>query len=46
MQFTLTLDDRICDGFYYAGVFKLIQKIFKNPWMLDSPPEEVVEDIR
>jgi hypothetical protein len=46
IQFTLTLDDRICDGHYYSGVFKLLHKILKNPEMLDTPPETVVEDIR
>jgi hypothetical protein len=45
VHYTLTLDDRICDGFYYSGVLKLLHKIFRNPEMLDSPPEEIVEDI-
>lgn len=46
VHYTLTMDDRICDGFYYAGVLKIINKIFKNPQALETPPETVVEDIR
>ncbi len=45
VSYTLTMDDRICDGFYYAGVLKSIQKIFRNPRILDTPPETVVQDI-
>ena len=39
------LDERICDGFYYASAFKLIKKMVENPELLEIPPETVVEDI-
>lgn len=40
-----TLDERICDGFYYASVLKYLKRIFNDPQRLDTPPETVVEDI-
>ena len=40
-----TLDERICDGFYYASVLKYLKRIFNDPSRLDNPPETVVEDI-
>ena len=40
-----TLDERICDGYYYAAVLKHLKRIFNDPYRLDNPPETVVEDI-
>ena len=40
-----TLDERICDGFYYASILKYLKRIFNDPRRLDNPPETVVEDI-
>ncbi len=40
-----TLDERICDGFYYAAVLKYLKRIFNDPQRLDNPLETVVEDI-
>ena len=40
-----TLDERICDGFYYASVLKYLKRIFNDPYRLDNPPETVVEYI-
>ena len=39
------LDERICDGFYYATFFKYYRRLLRNPDVLDNPPEEVVKDI-
>ena len=39
------LDERICDGFYYATFFKYYKRLLRNPEVLDLPPEEVVPDI-
>ena len=39
------LDERICDGYYYATFFKHYRRILRNPEILDLPPEEVVQDI-
>ena len=38
-------DERICDGFYYASAFRMLQRLIRNPYKLDTPPEEIVEDI-
>ncbi len=45
MDFTFVLDERICDGYYYASALRLLKNIIKNPWQLDNPPETVIEDI-
>jgi len=39
------LDERICDGYYYATFFKYYRRLLRNPEVLDNPPEEVVQDI-
>ena len=39
------LDERICDGFYYATFFKHYKRLLAHPELLDNPPEEVVQDI-
>ena len=38
-------DERICDGYYYASAFKLIKRYVENPELLETKPEEVIEDI-
>ena len=45
LDFTFVLDERICDGYYYASSLRLLKNIIKNPWQLDNPPETVMEDI-
>ena len=39
------LDERICDGYYYATFFKYYKRLLAHPEVLDNPPEEVVQDI-
>ena len=39
------LDERICDGYYYATFFKHYRRLLAHPEVLDNPPEEVVADI-
>lgn len=41
----VVLDERICDGFYYASSFKLIKHYVENPMELETPPEEVICDV-
>lgn len=43
---TYNLDERICDGFYYASALKYMRSLFRKPDALDTPPEEVIKDIR
>ncbi len=38
-------DERICDGFYYASAFKMLQRLIRSPEKLDTPPEEIIEDV-
>ncbi len=39
------LDERICDGYYYATFFKYYRRLLAHPELLDQPPEEVAQDI-
>ncbi len=41
---TFVLDERICDGYYYASALRMMKNIIKNPWQLDEIPT-VVPDI-
>lgn len=45
LDFTVSTDERICDGFYFASALKYFQSVIDNPMQLDNPPEKVVEDI-
>jgi len=45
VDFSFTLDERICDGYYYASALKYMKALLKNPWRLDEP-SEVVPDIK
>ena len=38
------LDERICDGFYYASSMRMFNKILLNPSVLLTPPESVAVD--
>ncbi len=38
-------DERICDGQYYAAALHEIRKYLKNPKLLLTRPEKVIEDI-
>ena len=39
------LDERICDGFYYASVIKYFIRVLSHPNVLDTPPETIENDI-
>lgn len=43
-EFTVSTDERICDGFYYAAAFHDLRNILLNPEVLDERPE-VIEDV-
>ena len=45
VDYTFNTDERICDGFYYASVFKYFKKLLLHPEGLEVPPEEVARDI-
>ena len=39
------MDERICDGYYYASCFKKLKRFLLHPELLDVSPEKVVEDL-
>lgn len=45
MDLRFNLDERICDGFYYASVIKYFLRLLSHPQVLDEPPTEVGKDI-
>ncbi len=45
LDFTFVLDERICDGYYYASSLRMLKMIVRNPWQLDERPAEVIPDI-
>ena len=45
LDLTFNLDERICDGFYYASVIKYFLRLLSHPEVLDNPPETVESDI-
>lgn len=45
IDYTFTLDERICDGFYYASSIKLMKHLLKDPFQMDIPIESVIRDI-
>lgn len=38
-------DERICDGYYFASSLRMLKSILRNPWVLDTPPEQVICDV-
>ncbi|MBE6541077.1 MAG: hypothetical protein E7672_01355 [Ruminococcaceae bacterium] len=44
IDFKFVLDERICDGYYYASSLRMLKNILKNPQQLDERPT-VVPDI-
>lgn len=42
---TFVLDERICDGYYFASAYKFMKRLYKNPSQLEVPPEKVIPDI-
>ena len=37
IDFTAVIDERICDGYYYATAFKYLKYYLNNPWLLETP---------
>jgi pyruvate/2-oxoglutarate dehydrogenase complex dihydrolipoamide acyltransferase (E2) component len=44
IQLKFVLDERICDGFYYASSMRILNKILNDPSVLLLPPVEVKID--
>ncbi len=45
IDYKFVLDERICDGHYYASSLKVFREIMRNPQQLDAPPKEIIDDI-
>lgn len=45
VDFKVVMDERICDGFYYAAAFKRMMFYLRHPEKLDVPPTKVEDDI-
>lgn len=45
IDYSVSVDERTCDGFYMAGSFKYLKYYMKNPRLLEAPPEKVIQDI-
>ena len=43
MSLSITIDERLSDGFYYARSMKLLKKLIENPELLERPIEEEVK---
>lgn len=43
VDITLTIDERIADGYYYSKTIKLFKKLLDNPELLERPLSEAVE---
>ena len=45
LDYSFSLDERICDGFYFATILRDMKTCFRHPEMLETPPEQVLEDV-
>ena len=43
LNLSLTIDERIADGFYFANSIKIMRKLFENPWLIEQPIQEPIE---
>ena len=44
MTFRFVMDERICDGYYYARAFSVFRRYILNPELLEIPLKEIKED--
>ena len=44
MGFGLTMDERFCDGLYFARSLRQLRKLLRNPRILEKPLEAKIED--
>ena len=45
INFRLVVDERICDGYYYATTIKTFRRLMLHPESLLTPPENICEDL-
>ncbi len=44
MPLGIVMDERICSGSYFAMAFRKMSQYFKNPELLEVPPERILPD--
>lgn len=44
VRIRFTLDERICDGYYYAESIRSMKRLLKTPQLLENPPDEIPKD--
>ncbi len=44
VRLRMVLDERICDGQYYAESFRIFRRLLKKPQLLEVAPTEIPED--
>lgn len=44
MPLGIVMDERICSGSYFAMAFRKMSQYFKNPELLEMPPERILPD--
>jgi hypothetical protein len=45
IDYTINLDERICDGFTFALAFRYLRQYLKNPRLLEIPLDKIAEDV-
>ena len=40
----LVMDERIASGYYFASAFRRMKEYFRNPALLEEPPEKILAD--
>ena len=43
LELSLTIDERIADGYYYSKTFRLLKYLLQNPQLLELPAKELVD---
>lgn len=43
LDLSITIDERIADGYYYSKTFKLLKYLLQHPELLETPAKEVVK---
>lgn len=44
LDLRVVVDERVCDGYYYASTMRYVRRLLGNPEVLLSPPERIVPD--
>ena len=45
IRYSVVMDERICDGYYFSAAFRSLNVIMRNPAVLDKRPDKVLPDL-